>query len=539
MTEQHDEMRSTAACPFAEERTSRKQKGCREGQAANQQRSLGTGAAKCYLLSVLVTTIFIGFALSPRLANATEPTRFIDPAPPALHDVSQATPLAAEKNPDATFHAAPKPLDKTAIVEDWPCFLGPRHNSFSTETHLLTQFPPGGPKLVWEMHKGEGYAEPAIANGRLILFHRVDDKECVDCLDPSTGDRFWRYDYPTAYQDRYGYCNGPRSSPSIADGRVFTFGAEGKLHCLDLASGQLIWQRDLVAEFKLKQNFFGVGSSPLVEGNLLIINVGADGGPCAAAFDVKTGKMVWGAGDQWGPSYASPIPADIQGRRRILVFAGGESREPTGGLLCIDPANGHVDFTFPWRGTRRESVNASSPMVVGNDIFISECYGSGGAMLQVAPDFTCKPLWTNPQFGTHFMTAIPKDGYLYGIDGHGPEDAFFCCVEQKTGKEIWRTQPEWDETLKTRTGERQTRLGTYRCNLLMIDGRCLCLGEFGHLLWLDLNPQGYKELSRAWLVSASETWTPPVVSHGLFYLCQNTPGSAGEPPRLLCYDLRE
>jgi hypothetical protein len=233
------------------------------------------------------------------------------------------------------------------------------------------------------------------------------------------------------------------------------------------------------------------------------------------------------------------VTANIQGRQRLFVFAGGESRPPTGGLLCIDPANGHVDFTFPWRGTRRESVNASSPVIVGNQVFVSECYGSGGAMVDVLPNLTAKLAWTNPTFGTHFMTAIPRDGYFYGIDGHGPNDAFFCCVEIKTGKEMWRTQPEWEDVLKTRTGQRKVALGTYRCNLLMIDGRCLCLGEFGHLLWVDLNPKGYKQLDRAWLVSAGETWTPPVVSHGLLYICQNTPGSQGEPPRLLCYDLRQ
>ena len=160
-------------------------------------------------------------------------------------------------------------------------------------------------------------------------------------------------------------------------------------------------------------------------------------------------------------------------------------------------------------------------------------------MLEVLPDFTCKTLWTSETFGTHFMTAIPKDGYLYGVDGHGPADAFFCCVDRKTGKEIWRTQPEWNETLKTRTGPREVQLGTYRCNLLSIDGRCLCLGEYGHLLWLDLNSKGYKQLDRTPLVSASETWTPPTVSHGLLYICQNTPGSQGEPMRLLCYDLRQ
>ncbi len=176
-----------------------------------------------------------------------------------------------------------------------------------------------------------------------------------------------------------------------------------------------------------------------------------------AAFDLKTGRMVWGAGSgdpAWGPSYASPIPAVVHGRRRVFVFAGGETgphQEPSGGLLCLDPETGKVDFTFPWRGNRRESVNASSPLVMplaagrGAQVLISECYGAGGTLLDIDGGFSCKPAWANENFGTHFMTAVEKAGYLYGVDGHGPNDAFLVCVERKTGKEIWRKQPEWDE----------------------------------------------------------------------------------------------
>ena len=137
------------------------------------------------------------------------------------------------------------------------------------------------------------------------------------------------------------------------------------------------------------------------------------------------------------------------------------------------------------------------------------------------------------------MTAVHKDGHLYGVDGHGPQDAFLVCVNAKTGKEVWRTQPEWKEPKATRDG-RDLTVGTYRSFLIPTgDGRCLCLGEYGHLLWLDLQPQGYKELDRCWLFAASETWTPPVISRGLLYVCQNNPDvRSGAPPRLLCYDLR-
>ncbi|HEX4796384.1 MAG TPA: PQQ-binding-like beta-propeller repeat protein [Humisphaera sp.] len=464
---------------------------------------------------------------------------YADPSPPSLSKEQQAPAKPASKNPDASFHLPPKPLPAGAATTDWPSLLGPTHNAFSTETKLLTTFPKNGLTMVWEMAKGEGYAAPTIVGQRLILFHRIEEEEVIDCLDAATGDRFWRFKYPTAYVDRYGYCNGPRSTPVIENGRVYAIGAEGKLHCLNLLSGQLVWQRDLMKEFKLPQNFFGVGASPLAEGNLLIVNVGAPDGPCVAGFDFANGKMIWGAGDKWGPSYATPVPATVRGKRRVFVFAGGESHPATGGLMCIDPANGHVDFGFDWRGHPRESVNASSPVIVGNQVFISECYGAGGAMLDIAADLSAKEAWTNPTFGTHFMTAIPKDGYLYGIDGHGPNDAFFCCVELATGKEIWRTRPEWEETLQLRDGStRKETFGTDRCHLLMIDGRCLCLGEWGHLLWLDLNPKGYHELARTWPIAAGETWTPPVVSSGLLYICQNSKGARGEALRLLCYDLR-
>jgi len=335
-----------------------------------------------------------------------EPGPFTDPAPPSAVLATNAAAPAPQEFPGLTFHAAPKPLPAGAVTHDWPCFLGPTHNAISTETKLLQTLPPAGPPLVWEVKRGSGYAAPAVVGDRLVVFHRVGDEEVIDCLEPATGKRYWHAAYATTYRDRYGYCDGPRCAPVIDDGRVYTYGAEGKLHCLSLATGQVLWKRDILDEFKLDQNFFGVGATPLIDGNLLIINVGAKDGPCVAAFDKTNGKMVWGAGDAWGPSYASPIPADVQGRHVVFVFAGGESRPATGGLLCIDPANGKLLATFPWRGRRYESVNASSPLIVGNRVFVSECYGAGGVALDIAPDFSLTPVWKSKDLGTHFMTAL-------------------------------------------------------------------------------------------------------------------------------------
>ena len=177
--------------------------------------------------------------------------------------------------------------------------------------------------------------------------------------------------------------------------------------------------------------------------------------------------------------------------------------------------------------------------MLGDRVFLSECYGSGGVMLQIAADGTAKPLWKNAGFGMHFMTAIPLGAHLYGVDGHGPRDAELVCVELATGKEVWQNQPQWTETVPARTGTREMTMGSFRASLLRVDGRVLSLGEFGHLQWIELAPTGYRERARTWLFPAGETWTPPVISRGLLYVCQNSRGLfRGEPPRLVCYDLR-
>ena len=147
--------------------------------------------------------------------------------------------------------------------------------------------------------------------------------------------------------------------------------------------------------------------------------------------------------------------------------------------------------------------------------------------------------WTAPHFGLHWSTAVHRDGYLYGFDGRNEPDAALVCIDLKTGKEMWRAVPEWEETIETGGGPVTRTFSTYRGSLLWADGHFLCLGELGHLLWLDLSPKGYRILSRAWLFAARETWSLPVLSKGLLYVSQNRRGFFhSEPARLLCYDLR-
>ncbi len=441
--------------------------------------------------------------------------------------------------PELTFHAEPKALGATAITEDWPGLLGPRRDGSSRETRLLKSFPPGSPKLVWEMTRGSGYASPAVAAGRLVFFHRLADEESVDCLQAETGKRYWRVTYPTRYEDRYEFSNGPRCTPYIDGDRVFTLGVEGKLHCLDLESGKTRWKIDLREKYGIKLGFFGVGSTPIVEGDKLIVSIGAEGGPCVVAFDKNTGDVVWKAGDQWGMSYASPMVTEVFGERRLFVFAGGERDPSVGGLLVIDPANGKIETRYPFRGKRYESINAANPVVFDNNVFLTTSYGTGSVLLKLKFGGGFDLAWKSKHLVSHFPTPLYLDGHLYGLDGFSKHGTGLTCLNAKTGDMLWHSEASWKDTIGKGDEARDIPAGIFRGSLLHADGHILALGEDGHLLWLDLSPTGYRELARTSLFRATGTWTPPALSRGLLFVPQNQKDTvSGKPSRLLCYDLR-
>ena len=451
---------------------------------------------------------------------------------------SAVVPRVAVAGQQGRLHREAKGLASDARTHDWPSFLGPTSNGVSTETRLSRVLPP---PLVWEFETGSGYASPAIYGDRLLYLHRIEGEEVVECLHAETGATLWRFRYQTRYEDRYGYNNGPRSSPVIdtVGQRVYTVGAEGQIHALELQNGRVVWRLNLRQEYGVGQDFFGTSSTPLISDGLLIVNVGAPDGPTVVGLDLETGAEVWRAGAEWGASYASPVPAVFHGEERVVVFAGGESSPPSGGVLSVDPRNGQVDFSFGWRSRTYESVNASCPVVFDNKIFVSASYRAGGVLLSVEPDFSHRVIWTAPDFALHFNTAIYRDGYLYGFDGRNMGDSSLACVDADTGEVVWREVPQWTESFVFDGRERQQVMGTARGSLLAVDGQFLCVGELGHLLWLDLSPEGFREVSRTWLFGAREFWAIPVLSRGLLYVTQNTNDLlTGARPRLLCYDLR-
>ena len=338
-------------------------------------------------------------------------------------------------------------LAKRTQGEDWPHFLGSTRNSKSSEQGILTDWPEDGLKIAWQRTLGTSYGIGAISRGRMFQFDRHGRRARLSCLAAETGELLWKWEYATDYSDFYGYNNGPRCSPVVDDDRVYIFGAEGMLHCLRVTDGQLIWKIDTREEFGVVQNFFGVGSTPVVEGDLLICMIGGatedsldlppaqldrveGNGSGIVAFDKFTGEVNYKITDELA-SYAAPQLATIDGRRWCFAFA-------RGGLVGFNPEMGKVDFHYPWRAKILESVNASTPVVVDDEVLISETYGPGSSLLKVTPgDY--EVLWHDDRkrdkaMQTHWNTAIYHDGYLYGSSGRNTSDAELRCVEWKTGK---------------------------------------------------------------------------------------------------------
>lgn len=480
------------------------------------------------------------------LGLSTRAQEFVDPRPPALSSApSESTAQEPTDIPGLTYHAAPKALSPDAIISDWPRFLGPTDNAISPETHLLDKFPVEGLHKVWEYDKGTSYTSPSLIGERLVLFTNFDGEEVVQCLNAETGKQYWRASYPVEYSDRYGYNQGPRASPTIHEGRIYTLGVTSVLSCLDLQSGTLLWQRKLGEEFDRLPYFFGHGCTPIVYGGKVIVPLGTSDDLAVAAFDEITGKLVWGTRHPWQASYASPIVTTLQGKERLLVFAGNDSRPPTGGLLAIEPEDGSLLATFPWRPDKYESVNGSTPVVLGGDrIFLSSSYGKGSVVVRLNQDLQWEEVWQNPDFGLHWSTPLLLDGHLYGFQGRNEPDAWFAALSADTGLEVWRADPEFTipapaSSVSRRREAREYRMKYFRGSLLQADGRTWALGEFGTLGILKLQPSGHKEIDRTQLFLAQATWSLPVLHHGLLYISQHERDMSGTPPRLICYDLRK
>lgn len=428
--------------------------------------------------------------------------------------------------------------------EDWPQFLGLRGTGISEETGLLDKWPDAGPPLLWKMRIGTGYSAPSVRGNRLVLHHRMGDEEIVECFAADTGEFEWRHADPTLYEDPYGYNNGPRCTPLLTEDRCYTFGAEGLLVCLDLKTGNKIWSRDTRLEFRVPDAFFGVGSTPILEGNLLIVMVGGHPNSGMVAFDPATGKTVW---ENVGPSvwtepedryqhdrppqklasYATPLAVDIHGKRHLLCFM-----RP--GLVSLAPKTGEVNFSYWFRSTLHDSVNAALPVVVDDLIFLSAAYDVGAALLKVKPDGKGYDVVWRDEYAmqNHWSTSIHYNGYVYGFSGRHEPGSTFRCIELATGKLVWETQDvNANDEPDPKAGLGATVPKFYgRGSAIMVENKFVVLGERGTLALVEVDPHKFVEISRVKFPEMKyPSWTAPVLSRGRLYL--------RDEDSLLCVDL--
>ncbi len=385
---------------------------------------------------------------------------------------------------------------------DWPDFRGPNRDGIYPGTDVSADFPAEGPPVVWEKDVGAGFSNPVVANGRLILFHRRGGEEVVEALDAETGEEIWRFAYPTRYRDDFGFDEGPRASPVVVAGQVYTFGAQGVLTCLSFATGAKIWQRNVNEELSVAKGFFGTASTPLVDGRRVYLNVGGSGAGIVA-FDKDTGRTLWQTGDDEA-SYSSPVEAEIDGERRIVFF----TRE---GLVVLEPEDGAEVDRVRWRSRSRASVNAAMPTVVGDLVFLTASYGTGAVALE-RTDGAFKELWSGEDGITaHYATPVQKGGALYGFHGRQEYGQEFRAVDLRTGRVRW--------------SEKGFGAGT----VLLAGETLVILREDGQLVLADASPRRYRERARAQIFSG-QTRPYGALADGRFY--------ARDTSRLVCLDLR-
>jgi len=452
------------------------------------------------------------------------------------------------------------PLAANMAGEDWPRFLGPRGNNVSSETDLLDRWPTNGPPLLWEKTVGTGYGAPSVRGDRLVLHHRLGDEEIVEAFTAGTGQAIWRHAYPSRFIDPYGYNNGPRGTPLLTSNRCYTFGAEGKLLCLDLLTGRLVWQRDTAKEWNVPEAFFGVGSSPVLEDDRLIVMVGGQPNSGVVALDPATGRTIWESvgqtnwqgilttgwrvekpyewtGSEKLASYATPVAATVHGQRHLLCLM----RQ---GLVSVNPTNGLVNFSYWFQSMASDSVNAMCPVVQDDLVLISAAYYRIGAvLLRVKPDGrSVEEVWRAPRqipttmtalrstppqpLEVHWNTPVLDRGYLYAFSGRDEPDAQFNCVEFKAGRLKWSRDEKW-----VKHPPHGSQFPVYgRGSAILADGKLIVLGEGGKLGLFKANPEKAEEICSFQLPQFGYAcWTAPVLSRQRLYVRSED--------RLACFNL--
>jgi outer membrane protein assembly factor BamB len=364
-------------------------------------------------------------------------------------------------------------------ADDWPQWLGPQRDGVWRETGILETLPPTGLKVRWRVPIGPGYSGPVVASGRVYVMDRQRSPEEVErvlCFAEETGQPLWTYAYPCSYR-QIGYASGPRASPTVHQGKVYTLGATGRLLCLDAARGDVIWGKDLVKEYKAQPPRWGISAAPLVEGGVLIVCAGGEPDACVLAFNKDTGQEVWKALPD-RPSYSAPIAVTAGGKRQIIVWTGDS-------VASLEPGSGKLFWQVPFK-LRRHPLAVATPVLHG-DFLLIVSFENGSKLLKLDRG---KPaasvVWETKLKPNSLMgTPVFQGDHFYVADNYGE----LQCLEASTGRRVWGTRQP--------TGESQWGESVH---LTPQGNRVFLLNDQGQLIVAQLSAQGYKESSRVALI---------------------------------------
>ncbi|MDP7225507.1 MAG: PQQ-like beta-propeller repeat protein [SAR202 cluster bacterium] len=415
-------------------------------------------------------------------------------------------------------------LTRMSVVwaDEWPQWRGPQRDGVWRETGIVEQLPK---KLAyrWRVPIGGGFSGPAVVGDRVYVTDRiapVDDLatqnepfsgklirggERILCLDADTGRIIWQHSYPCPYN--VSYPAGPRTTPTVHEGKVYSLGTMGDLLCLDAASGDLLWKKNYVADFGTEMNAWGMAAAPLVDGQQLVLLVGGKDNACVVALDKDSGQEIWRSLNSVDPGYSAPVIIRAGGRRQLIVW------NPVG-LYGLNPETGAV--YWQQLDDLRMGHSVATPIFDASRrwLFVTSFF-DGPTMMQLGTQQpTASLLWKgdsrselpNNTDGLHSVISTPvfQDGFIYGICSYGQ----LRCLEAGTGKRVWET-------------DAVTPKGRWATAHLVRHGdRYVIFNEKGELIFAQFSPQGYKELSRTSLIEPTlpvgrreVVWSHPAFAH--------------------------
>jgi outer membrane protein assembly factor BamB len=375
-------------------------------------------------------------------------------------------------------------------LHDWPRWRGPNADGVSPETGWSSR---GRTEDTWRARVGMGYTSASVANGRLytVGFTTPTSEDTIACLDAESGAPIWSFSYPAELMDQ-DHTGGTLSTPTVDGDRVYVSTRDGHLRCLDAALGTVIWHVDVAQTHGATPGIYGFGGSPLIVGDVLFINQGK-----TYAINKNTGELIW-TGESEGIEFSTPAPFTLNGRACLATF-GKE------GLEVLARDSGETLFDYPWK-IGRGAVNASTPIPVGEKIFISSAYNHGCALIEFAED-GANEVWANKRMRNKMAGCVLVNDRFFGFD-----ESVLKCLDAE-GREVWRKR------------------GLGNGSLIAGDSRLIIMSSKGELVIADATTESYVELSRARIFEEGTFWSPPVLANGLIY----ARSSLGE---LVCRDHR-